>query len=97
MKKNNSKKRKIVPNDVYKFDVRLSPSFDFDRMSVYVDEGAFERDEDKVQEAYFTQAKIDELKNELINKIRKCKNPFSIICSDLDGGYNVTEDELFRG
>lgn len=88
---------KFVPNDVYKFDVRLNSSLDFDRMSVYVDEGAFDCDENNVQKAYFTQAKIDEMKNELINKIRKCKNPFIINCADLDGNYNVTKDMIFRG
>lgn len=52
--------------------------------------------EDLVQEKYFTQQKIDELKLKLIQKIQESKNPFNICCVDRDGGYNVTEDQLFN-
>jgi len=50
---------------------------------------------DLVQERYFTQQKIDELKLKLIQRIQECKNPFNICCVDMDGGYNVTEEQLF--
>lgn len=56
----------------------------------------YDKQEDLVQEKFFTQEKIDELKNDLIQRIRKCKNPFYISCTDRDGGYNVTEDQLFN-
>jgi len=55
----------------------------------------YNKQEDLVQEKYFTQQKIDELKLKLIQKIQECKNPFNIYCVDRDGGYNVTEDQLF--
>lgn len=47
-------------------------------------------------EKYFTQNKIDTLKDKLIKMIKESKNPFNIRCVDVDGGYNVTEDELFN-
>ena len=56
----------------------------------------YNEQEDLVQEKYFTQQKIDELKLNLIQKIQECKNPFKISCVDRDGGYNVTEDQLFN-
>ena len=56
----------------------------------------YNKQEDLVQEKYFTQQKIDELKLKLVQKIQECKNPFNIYCVDRDGGYNVTEDELFN-
>ena len=53
--------------------------------------------EDMVKKSYFTPERIKELKNELIKKIEESENPFvSISCADYDGGYNVTEDELFH-
>lgn len=55
----------------------------------------YDDQEDLVQERYFTQQKIDELKLKLIQKIQECKNPFYICCVDRDGGYNLTEDQLF--
>ena len=56
----------------------------------------YNKQEDLVQEKYFTQQKIDELKLKLIQKIQECKNPFKISCVDRDGGYNITEDQLFN-
>ena len=56
----------------------------------------YDKQDELVQEKYFTQQKIDELKLKLIQKIQECKNPFNICCVDRDGGYNVTEDELFN-
>ena len=51
---------------------------------------------DLVQEKYFTQKKIDELKLKFIQRIQECKNPFNICCVDRDGGYNVTKEQLFN-
>lgn len=56
----------------------------------------YDKQEKIVQEKYFTQQKIDELKLKLIQKIQECKNPFKISCVDRDGGYNITEDQLFN-
>ena len=56
----------------------------------------YDAQEDLVQEKYFTQKKIDELKLKLIQKIQECKNPFNICCVDKDGGYNVTKEQLFN-
>lgn len=55
----------------------------------------YNKQEEIVQEKFFTQEKINELKQELIKKIQECDNPFYIFCSDRDSGYNVTENELF--
>ena len=55
----------------------------------------YDSQEDLVQKKYFTQQKIDELKLKFIQRIQECKNPFNICCVDRDGGYNVTEDQLF--
>ena len=56
----------------------------------------YDKQEELVQEKYFTQQKINELKLKLIQKIQECKNPFNICCVDRDCGYNVTEDQLFN-
>jgi hypothetical protein len=48
-----------------------------------------------VEKKYFTKDKIEELKEIFIRKIRESENPFNIYCVDKDGGYNVTEDQLF--
>ena len=40
---------------------------------------------------------IEELKEELIEKIRNSENPFvDIFCSNVDSDYDVTEEELFK-
>ena len=67
---------------------------------IFINEDDFEkecqRQENLVQERYFTQQKIDELKLKFIQKIQECKNPFNIYCVDRDGGYNITEEQLFN-
>lgn len=89
-----NKKEQYAPNDVYRFYVSLElNSFD---VQVAVDEGAFDNDEDKVQEALFTPQRIEELKKWVIEQIKFSKNPFRIYCGDRDGGYCYTEDQLFR-
>ena len=57
---------------------------------------SLEEKEVLVQEKYFTKEKIDELKQQLVEKIMSEENPFDISCVDVDGGYLVTEKELFK-
>ena len=93
--------KKYVPNDVFKFRITLNWDLEDEEITVYTkpfpehsyDE--YESEEDLVQEKYFTQEKIDELKQIFIKKIQESKNPFNISCVDMDGGYNVTEEDLF--
>ena len=102
--------KKYVDNDVFKYRVSLISDFTDEDITIYTkpfpdypldiksDEQVqkfYDAQEDLVQERYFTQQKIDELKLKLIQKIQECKNPFYICCVDRDGGYNLTEDQLF--
>jgi len=100
-----------VDNDVFRFRISLNSKFINDEITIYtkpfpdfpLDEYETENktrkfyndQEDLVQEKYFTQQKIDELKIKFIQKIQECKNPFNICCVDRDGGYNITEKDLF--
>ena len=100
----------FVDNDVFKYRVSLNSDIELDNITVYVkpfpqpwhkdyDESkdlSLEEKEDLVQEKYFTKEKIAELKQKLIEKINAEENPFDIYCVDVDGGYNVTEDKLFK-
>lgn len=101
--------KEYVDNDVFKYNISLRRDFAYDEITIYtkpfpnpifINEDDFEkecqRQENLVQEKYFTQQKIDELKLKLIQRIQECKNPFYIACVDRDGGYNVTEDQLFN-
>lgn len=101
--------KEYVDNDVFKYNISLRRDFAYDEITIYtkpfpnpifINEDDFEkecqRQENLVQEKYFTQQKIDELKLKLIQRIQECKNPFYIVCVDRDGGYNVTEDQLFN-
>ena len=98
-----------VPNDVFQFRLNLKRDLGEFEIPIYVqpfpdpwdkdyDESKYISPEDQeqiVQDKYFTQRKIDELKLKLIQRIQECKNPFDIFCYDTDGGYNVTADQLF--
>lgn len=102
--------KKYVDNDVFKYRVSLKCDLDLNDVTVYVKpfpkpwhkdydpskEISLEEEEDLVQEKYFTQEKIDELKKKLVDRIMSEKNPFDISCVDVDGGYNVTEEQLFK-
>ena len=98
--------KKYVDNDVFKF--RCALRGDIAVFDVTVFTKPFNNDNDNglsltgwgeneklVQKKYFTPERINELKLKLIQKIQECQNPFDIYCVDVDGGYNVTEDELF--
>lgn len=103
---------KYVPNDVFKFRICLNPKFTDDQITLYTKpfpdfppneyetfkeaKEFYDNQEDLVQEKYFTQQKIDELKLKFIQRIQESKNPFIICCVDRDGGYNVTEKQLFK-
>ena len=103
--------KKYVDNDVFKYRVSLKSDFIDEDITIYTKPfpdfplGKYESEEqvnnfydsqeDLVQERYFTQQKIDELKLKFIQKIQECKNPFYICCVDKDSGYNVTKEELF--
>ena len=104
--------KEYVYNDVFRFGISLKSELELDDITVYTKsfpdfpiseyksedqvQKFYDDQEDLVQEKYFTQQKIDELKLKLIQKIQECKNPFYICCVDRDGGYNVTEDNLFN-
>jgi hypothetical protein len=98
--------KKFVDNDVFVFDCELK--WDLSRINgitiytkpfpsewfCYTDE-ELNAAEETVRKKYFTQERINELKQQLIQKIQEFENPFEICCVDIDGGYNVTEDMLF--
>lgn len=102
-------KEKYVDNDVFKFRISLNHKFINDEITIYTKSfpeldyiyseidwwEEYNKQDDVVKEKYFTQQKIDELKLKFIQKIQECKNPFDICCIDRDGGYNVTEKDLF--
>ena len=52
--------------------------------------------EKTVKEKYFTKERIQEYKDYFCKLIQESDNPFNIVCIDQDGGYNVTEDQLFN-
>lgn len=102
--------KKYVPNDVFKYRISLKSELDLDDVTVYTkpfpdpwdkdyDESKYmtlEEEEDLVQEKYFTKERIAELKQKLIEKIMAEEDPFYIYCVDVDGGYRVTEEQLFK-
>jgi hypothetical protein len=89
----------IVDNDVYKF--RLYPKVDYLEVSVYTRPDAIPSTLDKekvVKNRYFTEERLEGLKAELIRQISElpAKELFAILCVDLDGGYNITEEQIFE-
>lgn len=100
------KEKKYVDNDVFKFRCTLRGNIAVFDVTVFTK--PFDNDNDYelsligcdeneklVQKKYFTPERISELKHKLIQEIQECQNPFDIYCIDVDGGYNVTEDQLF--
>ena len=104
--------KKYVDNDVFKFRISLKWDLCDEDITIYTKpfphfplgeykseeqvQNFYDAQDDLVQERYFNQRKIDELKLKFIQRIQECKNPFNICCVDKDGGYNVTEDQLFN-
>ena len=68
----------------------------YKRMKYQTSEKYFDEQEEIVKEKYFTKKRIEELKKIFIKQIQESENPFNICCVDMDGGYNITEDELFN-
>ena len=86
--------KEYVPNDVYRF--RIYPTVEIDDITVYIDEGAFNKDENKVLEAYFTPERKSEILLKYIKKLLNTPNAIEIYCTDLDGGYKVTKEQIFK-
>ena len=97
---------KYVDNDVFVFDCVLKWNLSrindiiiytkpFPSNGFAATDEKLDTAEEIVTKKYFTQERINELKQELIQKIQECENPFDICCVDMDEGYNVTEDMLF--
>ena len=99
-----------VDNDVWKFRIDLKnnyvektiytqpfPEFPIGEYKSEEQVQKFYDDqEDLVQEKYFTKERIQELKDYFCKLIQEDENPFYICCVDKDGGYNVTEEQLFN-
>ena len=108
----NDLESKYVDNDVFKFSITLNGDLIGEDINIYTKpfpefplekykdqdqvDNFYDAQEDLVQEKYFTQERIDELKAKFIKRIQESKNPFDIYCVDRDGGYNVTKDQLFN-
>lgn len=94
------KEKKYVPNDVFEFTCTLKYGLGVIEETIYTkpfpNGKKLEECEEIVERHYFTKEKIKELKEQLIDRIQKCNNPFDIYCSDFDGDYNVTEEQLFK-
>lgn len=101
--------KKYVDNDVFKYSVHLKNDYLYETVytkpfpeqpiGTATDEERHElhdRQENLVLEKYFTKEKIEELKQKFIKEIQESENPFDIYCVDRDGGYLITEDELFN-
>ena len=112
LQKEYNESQHFVDNDVFRYRISLNRDFTDEEITIYTKpfpdfpvgkymsdeqvQNFYDAQEDLVQEKYFTQKKIDELKLKLIQKIQECKNPFNICCVDRDGGYNVTKEQLFN-
>ena len=89
----------IIDNDVYKY--RLYPKVEYLEVSVYTRPDVIPHALDKeevVKKKYFTEQRLEDLKADLIRKISDmpAKELFDISCADLDGGYNITEEQIFE-
>lgn len=102
------KDKQYVDNDVFVFRLGLPWELANLEIPIYTNPSpkewnddynpglTLDKKEEMVEKAYFTPERIKELKQKIIKKIEECENPFEhISCTDVDGGYNVTEDELF--
>lgn len=104
-------KEPFVDNDVWTYSISLKDEISFSRVTVYTkpfpqpwdksynpvkDTLSLENKENLVQEKYFTKEKIAEMKRKLVEKIMSEETPFDISCVDVDGGYLVTEEQLFK-
>jgi hypothetical protein len=91
-----------LKNDIDHFRRCIYTNIDF--CEKHKEKNSSERDEwhnmhlveDEIEKIYFTKEEIDKLKYELCERIMSDPNPFSIYCSDWDGGYEVDESELLE-
>ena len=60
----------------------------------YIDD--WHEQEHKIHKQYFTNDRIDELKQLFIKKILESENPFDIYCIDSDSGEGVNKNDLFK-
>ena len=70
---------------------------DYDTSEKYVDHNDLYADEREVERQYFTAERLEELKNELLKKIKETdpEDLFNIICRDTDSGWFYTREQLF--
>ena len=84
---------KYVPNNVFTF--RINCNIDLAPIQVFTDPSI--NDEDEVQAAYFTEEKLNEIRERFIDIIKNWKKPpFNIYCIDMDSDYKVTADDIFK-
>lgn len=77
----------------YEFRLHLIPEIAYREFNMYtLPEATNEID---IIDLYATQERIDKWKEELIQKIKDCKNPFDITIGDTDQ-YPVPESEIFE-
>jgi len=104
--------KKYVDNDVFQFRIQVDKDLFGKEITVYTKpfpdfplgeykseeqvQKFYDDQEDLVQEKYFTPERIQELKDYFCKLIQEDENPFYICCVDKDGGYNVTEDQLYN-
>jgi len=110
LQKEYDESQQYVPNDVWKFRIDLKSHYtektiytqpfpDFplsEYKSAEQVQKFYDNQEDLVQEKYFTKERIQELKDYFCKLIQEDENPFYISCVDKDGGYRVTEKDLFK-
>lgn len=93
-----------VDNRVYMFEpiIMLEMDYitvpvDYDVSQKYVDLHDLCADEREVERQYFTKERLEQLKNELLKKIKETEpeDIFNIICRDTDAGWNYTREQLF--
>ena len=106
------KDKQYVDNDVWKYRIALNKDIDRTIFTKpfpeywMMDESERDKYEDSydywdkieqlVKEKYFTKERIQEFKDYFCKLIQESENPFNICCVDQDGGWNVTEEELFK-
>ena len=99
-----NKEKEYVPNKVYGFRISVLDDFTInvpvdpyiaEKYIDYNEKGGKWSDAEEVQRQYFTKERIEELKENFINRFMAIENPFTISCFDVDGDWNYTKDDLF--
>lgn len=84
---------KYVDADKYELRISLKDNLQEKDVLVHTVHGATR--EESVVKQWLTKERIEELKEEFIERIRKSKNPFSVYVGDTDC-YQMPEDKLFE-